>query len=303
MPINISALLPARIALESENIFVMSEHRAQHQDIRPLRLLILNLMPDKIATETQLLRCLSNTPLQIEVTLLQTATYQSKNTARDHLLAFYKTFDEVRGHRFDGMIVTGAPVEHLSFDKVEYWPELCEIMDWSRRNVHSTLHICWGAQAALYHHYGIDKHPLPQKVFGIFEHTKVAEHVPLFRGFDDRFPAPHSRHTEVRASELLAVPGVELLAVSEEAGVFAVMADDGRQIFIVGHPEYDAMTLDTEYKRDLSKGLSIDIPKHYYPDDDPGQTPLLRWRSHGSLLYTNWLNYYVYQETPFDFAL
>jgi homoserine O-succinyltransferase len=301
MPIKISDSLPARAVLEGENIFVMTERRALTQDIRPLRLLILNLMPDKVTTETQLLRCLSNTPLQIEVSLLQTATYKPRNTAEDHLLSFYTTFDQVRGHRFDGMIVTGAPVEQMNFEDVDYWPELAGILDWTKQNVHSTLHICWGAQAALYRHYGIPKNDLPAKMFGVFPHTASRAHVPLFRGFDDVFHIPHSRHTDTRESDLLQHPAIEVLSVSEEAGLFAAMAEGGRQIFLTGHPEYDALTLDGEYRRDLDKGLPIAIPRHYYPDDDASKPPLVRWRS-TSLLYTNWLNYYVYQSTPYDFA-
>ncbi len=302
MPIKIPDTLPARAVLENENIFVMPQYRAIHQDIRPLQLLLLNLMPDKLATEAQLLRCLSNTPLQIEVTLLQTASYQPQNTPSEHLLSFYTTFDNVRDTRFDGMIITGAPVEHLEFEAVDYWNELREILDWTRTNVHSTLHICWGAQAALYHHYGIQKHALPEKMFGVFEHRLMKAHVPLLRGFDDIFPAPHSRHTEIREADLSVIPEVELLAASDEAGVFAAIAEGGRQIFIVGHPEYDALTLDREYRRDLNSGKPIEPPKHYYLDDDPQNAPQLRWRAHGNLLYTNWLNYYVYQSTPYDFT-
>jgi homoserine O-succinyltransferase len=303
MPIKISDSLPARTVLEGENIFVMTERRALSQDIRPLRLLILNLMPDKVTTETQLLRCLSNTPIQIEVSLLQTATYKPRNTAEDHLLSFYTTFNRIQDSRFDGMIVTGAPVEQMRFEDVDYWPELCEILDWAQEHVHSTLHICWGAQAALYRHYGVPKYELPQKVFGVFPHTVCRPHIPLFRGFDDVFPAPHSRHTEIREADFSGISALEVLSVSEEAGVFAAMAEGGRQIFITGHPEYDALTLDTEYKRDLGKGLDIDMPRHYYPGNDASNPPPHRWRSHASLLYTNWLNYYVYQETPYDFAL
>jgi homoserine O-succinyltransferase len=301
MPIKIPDALPAKTVLESENIFVMPQHRAIHQDIRPLKLLLLNLMPDKVTTETQLLRCLSNTPLQIEITLLQTSSYQPQNTPGEHLLAFYTTFGAVRGARFDGMIITGAPIEQMEFADVDYWGELAEIMDWTRTNVHSTLHICWGAQAALYHHYGIRKHPLPEKMFGVFEHRLTNAQAPLLRGFDERFPAPHSRHTEIREAELCSVPGVELLAASDEAGVFAAIALGGRQVFVTGHPEYDALTLEREYRRDLDKGLPIAAPKHYYPGDDPKNAPLLRWRAHGNLLYTNWLNYYVYQSTPYGF--
>ncbi len=299
MPIKIPDSLPARTVLENENIFVMTQDRAIHQDIRPLKVLLLNLMPDKVTTETQLLRCLSNTPLQIEITLLQTASYQPQNVSGEHLLAFYTTFDAVRSSRFDGMIITGAPIEHMAFEDVDYWSELSEILDWTRENVHSTLHICWGAQAALYHHYGVRKHAMPEKVFGVFEHRQVKAHVPLLRGFDDVFPAPHSRHTEIREADLRAVPEIEVLATSGEAGVFAAMSGGGRQIFITGHPEYDALTLDREYRRDLDRGLPIVPPKHYY---DESGAPILRWRAHGNLLYTNWLNYYVYQSTPYGFV-
>jgi homoserine O-succinyltransferase len=302
MPIKIPSDLPAATILENENIFVMSESRALKQDIRPLRLLILNLMPTKITTETQLLRCLSNTPLQIEIDLLQTSTHVSKNTSPDHLLAFYSTFDEVRDSRYDGMIITGAPVEHLSFDEVNYWAELCEIMDWSKTNVFSTFHICWGAQAALYHHYGIPKYPLPKKMFGVFSHDVLVPTSPLLRGFDDSFPAPHSRHTEVRAKDIEKCTGLEILSTSPEAGVYIIAKTDGRQIFVTGHAEYDADTLAGEYFRDLNRGLEIDPPKNYFPNDDPMRKPLVTWRSHGHLLFTNWLNYYVYQGTPYDLS-
>ncbi len=302
MPIKIPDTLPARSVLENENIFVMPQYRAIHQDIRPLQLLLLNLMPDKLSTEAQLLRCLSNTPLQIEVTLLQTASYQPQNTPSEHLLSFYTTFNAVRHDRFDGMIITGAPVELMEFEEVDYWGELSEILDWTLTNVHSTLHICWGAQAALFHHYGIEKRALKEKMFGVFEHRQLKAHVPLLRGFDELFPAPHSRHTEIRGDDLRRVPEVELIAASDEAGVFAAIAGGGKQIFVTGHPEYDALTLEREYRRDVDKGLSIAPPKHYYPDDDPRNAPLLRWRAHGNLLYTNWLNYYVYQSTPYDFT-
>jgi len=302
MPIKIPSDLPAATILENENIFVMSESRALKQDIRPLRLLILNLMPTKITTETQLLRCLSNTPLQIEIDLLQTSTHVSKNTSPDHLLAFYSTFDEVRDSRYDGMIITGAPVEHLSFDEVNYWAELCEIMDWSKTNVFSTFHICWGAQAALYHHYGIPKYPLPKKMFGVFSHDVLVPTSPLLRGFDDSFPAPHSRHTEVRAKDIEKCTGLEILSTSPEAGVYIIAKTDGRQIFVTGHAEYDADTLAGEYFRDLNRGLDIDPPKNYFPNDDPMRKPLVTWRSHGHLLFTNWLNYYVYQGTPYDLS-
>lgn len=300
MPIRIPDSLPARSVLDSENIFVMTEYRAVHQDIRPLNVLILNLMPTKIVTETQLLRKLSNTPLQIQVELLRTASYQSQHTDEDHLESFYTTFQAVKGWNFDGLIITGAPVENLDFDQVDYWEELLEIMEWSKHHVHSTLHICWGAQAGLYFHHGIPKYELPRKLSGVFEHRVLKPSSPLFRGFDDRFYAPHSRYTEVRRSDILAVPGLELIADSPEAGVFAVKTEDSRQFFIMGHPEYDPDTLAREYRRDLEKGLEIPVPAHYFPDDDPAQAPVVRWRSAGQLLYTNWLNYYVYQTTPYD---
>lgn len=299
MPIKISDSLPATAVLESENIFVITEYRALHQDIRPLKLLILNLMPTKITTETQLLRCLSNTPLQIEVELLQTSTYTSKNTPGDHLLTFYTTFDKVVNNRYDGMIITGAPVENMEYEQVEYWDELCRIMEWTKKNVFSTFHICWGAQAGLYYHYGVPKHPLEQKKFGIYEHTVTDRLSPLFRGFDDVFHAPHSRHTEVRGEDIKKA-GLNVLAVSEKAGLYACASNDGRQIFITGHSEYDPETLSREYWRDKERGLDIKVPENYYPGDDPTKPPIVNWRSHAQLLYTNWLNYYVYQTTPYD---
>lgn len=300
MPIRIPDSLPATAVLESENIFVMTEHRALHQDIRPLNLIILNLMPTKIVTETQLLRKLSNTPLQIKVELLRISGHVSKNTDESHLDSFYTTFEQVRDKNYDGMIITGAPVENLDFDDVDYWAELCEIMDWTRSHVHSTLHICWGAQAALYYHYGIHKYSLPAKLSGIFTHTALKPNSPLFRGLDDEFLAPHSRYTEVHADEILAVPELELLSTSPEAGVFAVKSTDNRRFFLTGHAEYDVDTLALEYQRDLAKGLEIAMPKNYFPDDDPSRTPVMRWRSTGQLLFNNWLNYYVYQTTPYD---
>ena len=299
MPITVPASLPARAVLEHENIFVMDEHRAMHQDIRPLKILILNLMPTKQVTEAQLLRCLSNTPIQIEPELLQTSTYTPKNTPPEHLLSFYKTFQEVSGNRYDGMIITGAPVEHLPFEQVEYWDELCGIMEWSKTNVHSVLHICWGAQAGLYYHYGLPKYTLPQKTSGIYLHSLQRPRVPLVRGFDDRFYAPHSRHTEVSVADVLANEALELVALSDRAGVYIVTAQGGRQIFVTGHPEYDAETLALEYRRDLNRGLSPAVPYNYFPNDDPGQLPLNLWRSHANLLFSNWLNYYVYQSTPY----
>ena len=300
MPIKIPDSLPARATLEGENIFVMTEHRAMHQDIRPLSLLILNLMPTKIVTETQLLRKLANTPLQIEVELLRTASYQPTHTDTDHLESFYTTFDQVKNRKFDGMIITGAPVENLDFTDVDYWDELCAIMDWTTTHVHSTLHICWGSQAGLYYHYGIPKYSLPKKLFGIYPHTLLRPNSPLFRGFDDVFYAPQSRYTEVRAEDILKVPELELMAVSEQAGVFVVKSQDNRRFFISGHLEYDPDTLAREYFRDVEKGLPIDVPENYFPNDDPTQAPVVRWRSAGQLLYSNWLNYYVYQTTPYD---
>lgn len=302
MPIRIPDALPATAALEEENIFVMTEHRAMHQDIRPLRVLLLNLMPTKITTETQILRKLSNTPIQVEVELLQTASHDSKNTAAEHLEAFYTTFDAVRDEHFDGLIITGAPVERLEFEAVDYWPELCEIMEWSKTHVHSTLHICWGAQAGLYYHYGIPKYVLPQKVFGVFDHQVLKPSSPLFRGFDDRFYAPHSRHTEVLEEDIRKIPSLEVLAVSEEVGVFAVKTENSRQFFLLGHLEYDRDTLAQEYQRDVDRGLTIQVPRHYFPGDDPTKPPVVRWRSAGQLIYTNWLNYYVYQTTPYDLS-
>lgn len=300
MPIKIPTGLPANRILESENIFVMPENRAVHQDIRPLKLLILNLMPTKVVTETQILRCLSNTPLQIEVDLLQASTHTSKNTSADHLLSFYTTFNEIRHLKYDGMIITGAPVEHLEFEQVDYWDELCEIMEWSRTHVYSTFHICWGAQAALYYHYGIPKYPLDKKMFGIFQHDVLCPKSPLLRGFDDSFPAPHSRHTEVRAEDIEKKDDLKILSTSPEAGVYIVSSSDGRQIFVTGHAEYDSNTLAGEYFRDLERGLKIDLPQNYFPGNDPSKTPVVTWRSHAHLLYTNWLNYYVYQGTPYD---
>lgn len=300
MPIRIPDSLPATSVLEGENIFVMTEHRALHQDIRPLNLLILNLMPTKIVTETQLLRKLSNTPLQIHVQLLKTSSHVPQNTDSHHLDSFYTTFDQIRNNHYDGMIITGAPVENLDFEEVDYWEELCQIMEWTRTHVHSTFHICWGAQAGLYYHYQIQKHTLPHKLFGIYQHEIIRKQSPLFRGFDDRFYAPHSRYTEVRLEDLQAIPELELLAVSDEAGVFGVKSMDNRRFFIFAHPEYDEDTLAREYFRDVDRGLDIAVPAHYFPQDDPSQTPIVNWRSAGQLLYTNWLNYYVYQTTPYD---
>ena len=302
MPIKIPDSLPARAVLEGENIFVMTEYRAMHQDIRPLNVLILNLMPTKIVTETQLLRKLSNTPLQIQVELLRTSSYHSRNTDSDHLESFYTTFEKVRKRRFDGMIITGAPVENMEFQQVDYWDELCEIMEWSKTHVHSTLHICWGAQAGLYYHHGIEKRSLPKKLFGVYETMVLKPSSPLFRGFDDIFYAPNSRYTEVWKADILKVPELELIAYSNEAGVYAVKTQDSRQFFVMGHPEYDPDTLAKEYWRDRNKGLDIAVPEHYFPNDNPEKPPVVRWRSAGQLLYTNWLNYYVYQTTPYDLA-
>jgi len=300
MPIKIPDSLPARAILESERVFVMTEYRAIHQDIRPLNLLILNLMPTKMVTETQLLRKLSNTPLQINVDLMYTSTYRSRNTDTAYLSSFYRTFDEIRDQKYDGMIITGAPVENLDFTQVDYWDELCRIMEWSKTHVFSTLHICWGAQAGLYYHYGIQKHSLPAKISGIFAHEMIDSTCHLFHGFDDVFYAPHSRYTEVSPEDIRMHDDLLLLATSKEAGAFAAQSVDQRHVFVFGHPEYDAMTLALEYRRDLEKGLDISVPKHYFPDDDPTQTPIVNWRSTGQLLYTNWLNYYVYQMTPYD---
>jgi len=300
MPIKIPNLLPATQVLLNENIFVMTETRAMTQDIRPLKILMLNLMPQKIVTETQIARVIGNTPLQVELELLQTATHKSTHTSEEHMLAFYKTFDEVRHKKYDGMIITGAPVEHLKFEEVEYWDELCEIMEWSKTHVTSTFHICWGAQAGLYYHYGIDKVQLDAKLFGVFEHKVDYKRSILFRGFDDTFVVPHSRHTTCRREDIEAVPELKILSSSDEAGVFVVSTDKGRQIFVTGHSEYDADTLKNEYLRDKNAGLPIDIPKNYFPDDDDTKEPVVKWRSCANLLYTNWLNYFVYQSTPYN---
>ncbi|MCU4165538.1 homoserine O-acetyltransferase MetA [Carboxylicivirga caseinilyticus] len=300
MPIKIPDALPARGVLENENVFVIGESKALHQDIRPLRILILNLMPLKIATETHLLRALSNSPLQVEVDFLMTSSHVSKNTPREHLFSFYKVFNEVRSEKYDGMIITGAPVELLDFEEVNYWEELTEIMEWSKHNVTSTFHICWGAQAGLYFHHGIKKYQLDKKMFGVFKHTVNEMQEPLMRGFNDIFHAPHSRYTEVKLSEVEANDNLILLSSSKDAGVYIVMSKDRRQIFVTGHSEYDAHTLNEEYKRDVAKGLDIAIPENYFPDNDPAKEPMVLWRSHASLLYSNWLNYYVYQATPYQ---
>ena len=300
MPIKIPNELPAVKVLNSENIFVMTEKRAITQDIRPLKLLILNLMPLKIDTEIQLSRMLGNTPLQIEIELMKTSSYESKNTSAEHLLTFYKTFDEVKHRTFDGMIITGAPVEQMEFEEVEYWEELCEIMEWSKKNVTSTFHICWGAQAGLYYHYGIKKYPLAKKLFGVYPHKADYKNSILLRGFDDTFYVPHSRHTTVKREDIEKVPDLKILSSSEQAGVYAVSSKNGRQIFITGHSEYDPGTLKKEYLRDKNLGLPIDMPENYFPDDDDTKEPVSTWRAHANLLYTNWLNYFVYQTTPYD---
>ena len=302
MPIKIPNELPAVKTLADENIFVMTETRAITQDIRPLKILLLNLMPKKIETETQLSRLLGNTPLQIELELIKTKDHVSKNTSPEHMLAFYKTFDDVKHKTFDGLIITGAPVEQMPFEEVEYWDELCTIMEWSKTHVHSTLHICWGAQAGLYYHYGIQKVPLPEKISGVYPHRVDYKRSILFRGFDDVFMVPQSRHTTVRTEDVLAVPGLKLLASSEETGVYAIATDGGRQVFITGHSEYDADTLKNEYLRDLAAGLNPIIPKNYFPDNDPEKQPLVTWRAHANLLWCNWLNYFVYQTTPYDIS-
>ena len=302
MPVRIPNDLPARKTLAEENIFVMTAERAVHQDIRPLRIAVLNLMPTKIVTETQILRLLSNSPLQLDIRFIRMETHESKNTPSKHLDAFYESLDEVLHERFDGLIITGAPVETLPFDKVDYWPELVRLMNWSLTNVWSTMHICWGAQAALYHHFGVPKYPVQSKVFGLFPHRVLDPHEPIMRGFDEVFLAPHSRHTEVRTSDIRKVKSLKLVAVSDEAGVYMAVSDDGRMIFVTGHPEYDRLTLKAEYDRDVKKGLPIAVPKNYFPGDDPRRDPVVTWRSHAHLLYSNWLNYCVYQATPFDLA-
>lgn len=300
MPVKIPNDLPAREVLASENIFVMDENRATSQDIRPLKIAILNLMPTKKETEIQLLRLIGNTPLQVEVELLHPETYQSKNTSADYLFKFYKTFSDINDQRFDGLIITGAPVEQMKFEEVAYWEELTKIMDWSKEHVTSVLHICWGAQAGLYHHYGIPKYALTTKKFGVYSHYANYANVPLLRGFDDRFFMPHSRHTEIRRADLKQVEDLMILCESAEAGPCIVASKDGTQVFITGHAEYDPETLKSEYDRDISKGLEIGVPQNYYPQDDPNQPPMVLWRSHANLLFSNWLNYYVYQVTPYD---
>ena len=300
MPIRIPNDLPAADVLQQENIFVMNQNRAGSQDIRPLEIVLLNLMPTKVVTETQLSRLLGNTPLQVNLSLMHTTSHQSKNTPQDHLLSFYKDFDELKHRKFDGMVITGAPVEQLPFEEVDYWQELCQIMEWSKTNVHSTLHICWGAQAGLYYHYGIPKYDLDKKLFGVFPHHADYKRSILLRGFDDTFYAPHSRHTTVLREDIEKCPELRILASSREAGVYAVMTKHGKQIFVMGHGEYDPDTLDREYRRDKALGLPISVPAHYYPDDDDTREPLVTWRGHANLLFSNWLNYFVYQTTPYD---
>lgn len=299
MPIRTQSDLPAKEILENENIFVMDEFRAINQEIRPLQIVILNLMPIKQDTELQLLRALSNTPLQIDITFLNMKSHISQNTSANHLNRFYESFDDIRWKKYDGLIITGAPVEHMEYEEVDYWQELCEVMEWSKTNVTSTFHICWGAQAGLYYHYGLQKHILPQKVFGVFEHKVMNRKIPIVRGFDDYFMAPHSRHTEVRSEDIHACKALTVLAESDEVGVYLVMAGEGKQFFVMGHSEYDRLTLQEEYFRDLKKGMDIQVPKNYFPDDDPTRKPHLQWRSHSNNLYSNWLNYYVYQITPY----
>ncbi len=300
MPINIPNNLPAYTVLNNENIFVITDSQAEHQDIRPLKIAIVNLMPKKIETETQILRLLSNTPLQVDIEFIQTATHKSKNTSQDHLIKFYKTFEDIKDQRFDGLIITGAPVEQMPYEDVDYWQEICEIMEWSKTNVFSTFHICWGAQAGLYYHYGIPKYPLDKKMFGIFPHKAEVTNNPLLRGFDETFYVPHSRHTEVRREDIEKVPVLKILTASEESGVHIIANQTNRQFFITGHSEYDRFTLKNEYFRDVEKGLPIEVPQNYFPYDDPSQPPRFIWRCHANLLFSNWLNYCVYQETPYD---
>ncbi len=300
MPIRIPNDLPAAETLQQENIFVMPQNRALTQDIRPLEIVLLNLMPTKITTETQLSRLLGNTPLQVNLELMHTTTHQSKNTSQEHMLSFYKSFEELKDRKFDGMVITGAPVEKMAFEDVDYWPELCQIMEWSKTHVHSTLHICWGAQAGLYYHHGVDKVALPEKMFGVFPHTADYKRSILLRGFDDQFWVPHSRHTTVLREDIEKVPELKILASSEESGVYAIATKGGKQIFITGHSEYDPLTLESEYLRDKNQGLPIAVPKNYYPGDDDTREPIVRWRGHANLLFSNWLNYFVYQTTPYD---
>lgn len=300
MPVKIQDNLPAIDILAKENIFVMTTSRAAQQDIRPLHIAVLNLMPTKVVTETQLLRVIGNTPLQVEVTLLRTATHLSKHTPLEHLETFYKTFDEIQDTSFDGLIITGAPVEQLEYESVFYWQELTAIMDWAQKHVFSTMYICWAAQAGLFYRYGVEKYPLPSKMHGVFAHRVLNRQAPLVRGFDDVFNAPHSRHTEVLMEDLVRVPELEVLACSDEAGAYLIASRDGKHVFVTGHCEYDADTLKNEYERDRAKGMDMPVPRHYFPDDDPSREPMVTWRSHANLLFANWLNYYVYQETPYD---
>ena len=300
MPIKIQSDLPAKAELEEENIFVMDENRAISQNIRPLEIIVLNLMPIKQDTELQLLRGLSNTPLQIDVTFLQMSSHVSKNTSASHIKKFYQTFEEIKNNNYDGMIITGAPVEKLEFEEVNYWDELITVMEWSKKHVTSTIHICWGAQAGLYYHYGIKKELLPKKLSGVYKHRVMNRKEPLVRGFDDVFMAPHSRYTQASRQQILDNPRLKVLADSDEAGIYIVLGDGGKEIFVMGHPEYDRLTLDQEYKRDIDKGIEPELPVNYYPDDDCNRKPMLSWRSHANNLYTNWLNYYVYQVTPYD---
>lgn len=302
MPIKIPEKLPARQILNSENIFVMGENRAVHQDIRPLQIAILNLMPTKIVTETQLLRLLGNTALQVEISLVRPTFHKSRNTPEEHLLAFYQPFEKIRNNHYDALIITGAPVEQLPFEEVDYWHELKDILDWSHENVYASLYICWASQAALYHFYGIEKFPLPYKLFGVFPHYAVEKNTQLLRGFDDIFYAPHSRYTEIHRADVQQVDKLKILADSDEAGVYIISSLDGRQVFITGHSEYDPLTLKSEYDRDIAAKIPISIPRNYYPDDDPTRLPIVKWRSHSNLLFSNWINYYVYQETPFDLS-
>lgn len=300
MPIQIPNDLPAAEVLQQENIFVMKQTRAETQEIRPLEIVLLNLMPTKIVTETQLSRVLGNTPLQVHLELMMMSSHKSKNTPQEHLLSFYKTFDEIRHRKFDGMVITGAPVEHLDFEDVTYWEELCQIMEWSKTHVHSTFHICWAAQAGLYYHYGIQKKVLPEKLFGVYPHKADYKRAILLRGFDDEFWVPHSRHTTVLREDVEKIPGMKIIASSEEAGVYIMLNKEGRQIFVTGHSEYDIDTLEKEYLRDKAAGLPIHVPVNYYPNDDDTKPPIVRWRGHANLLYSNWLNYFVYQTTPYD---
>ncbi len=301
MPIRTQKDLPAKEILERENIFVMDEKRAMHQDIRPISIVIVNLMPLKEDTELQILRSLSNTPLQVDVSFVTPASHESTHTSVSHLNKFYQTFKDIRHNNFDGMIITGAPVENLEYEEVDYWEEICAVMEWSRTHVTSTMYVCWGAQAGLYYHYGIKKYPLEKKMFGVYSHRVLNRKIPLVRGFDDMFYAPHSRHTAIRREDIAAQQKLTILAESEEAGVFLIINQDGSQIYVMGHPEYDRLTLSSEYFRDRDKGLPIELPKNYFPEDDPSMRPMLQWRSHGNILYANWLNYYVYQQTPYDF--